>query len=119
MKAMAMSRESLLPEQADSWGEFHARIERELESQDRGHRLTPLWWSLGGLLFGLALMSCAYAFQGHNWWLWLCMLAALGADIAMAIRALDRADLERSRRAELARMLDAWENHVHGGSGGW
>jgi hypothetical protein len=116
---MAMGREFLLPEHADSWGEFNARLERELECRDHDHRLTPLWWSLGGLLFGLALVSCAYAFQGHRWWLWLCMVAALAADLAMAIRALDRAEREASRRAELTRMQEAWEDHLNGGSLRW
>jgi hypothetical protein len=109
---MAVGREFLLPEQADSWGEFQARLEFEAASQDRAHRLTPLWWSLGGLLFGLTLVSCTYAVEDHHWWLWLCMLAALAADIAMAVRAVDRADWDRARRAELVRLQEAWQNHL-------
>jgi hypothetical protein len=108
---MAMGREFLLPEQADSWGEFNARLEFEIADRDHAHRLTPLWWSLGGLLFGLALVSSAYAFSDHHWWLWLCMLAALAADLAMAVRAVDRADREHARSAELARLRDAWLEH--------
>ena len=109
---MAVGREFLLPEQADSWGEFNARLEFELAGQEHAHRLTPLWWSAGGLLFGVALVTSAYAFTDHHWWLWLCMLAALAADVAMAVRAVDRADRERSRRAELAALQDAWLKHL-------
>jgi hypothetical protein len=116
---MAMGRDFLLPERADSWGEFHARLEFELAEQEHAHRLTPLWWSAGGLLFGVALVSSAYAFTDHHWWLWLCMLAALAADVAMAVRAVDRADQERARRAELARLQEAWQDHLDRGSPTW
>ena len=106
----------MLPERADSWGDFNARLEFELAGQDHAHRLTPLWWSLGGLLFGVALISSAYALTEHHWWLWLCMLAALAACLTMAVRAVDRADRERSRRAELARLQEAWQDHLDRGS---
>jgi hypothetical protein len=106
---MAMGREVLLPEQADCWGEFNARLEMELESNDSW--LTPLWWAVGGLLFASSLVSSAYAFQDHHWWLWLCMLAALAADFMLAVRALDRAERRSARTAELARLQDAWRDH--------
>jgi hypothetical protein len=109
---MAMGRELLLPEHADSWGEFHARLELERERDGRDRRLTPLWWSVAGLLFGGALVSCAYALQGGRWWLWLFMLASLAVDFVMAVRAFDRVERERARRAELALLQDAWRNHL-------
>ena len=111
---MAMGREFLPPEQADCWGEFHARL--EFEEADPGHPLLPLWWSFAGLLFGLTLICCAYAFQGGRWWLWLCMLALLGVLGVMAARAVARADRERARAAELARLHDAWIEHLERGS---
>jgi hypothetical protein len=116
---MAMGREHLLPEHADSWGEFQARLEFEAASQDHAHRLTPLWWSMGGMLFGLTLVICAYACQDHHWWLWICMLATLAADIALAIRALDRAEREQARRGELTRMQDLWHQHTGRGPASW
>jgi hypothetical protein len=109
---MAMGPELLLPEQADSWGEFRARLEHELDRSGRAHRLTPLWWSVAGLLFAFGLVSCAYALQGGRWWLWPCMLAALAADFVMAVRAVDRAEREHARRAELARLQDAWRDRL-------
>jgi hypothetical protein len=48
---MAMGREFLPPEEADSWGEFHARL--EFEAADPGPLLIPVWWTVGGLLFGV------------------------------------------------------------------
>ena len=111
-----MGREFLLPEHADSWGEFNARLEFELADQDHAHRLTPLWWSAGGMLFSFTLVICNYAVEDHHWWLWLCMLATLAADIAMAIRAVDRADRERARTAELVRLRESWQNHLDSAS---
>jgi hypothetical protein len=111
---MAMGREFLPPEQADSWGEFHARL--EFEAADPGHPLIPVWWIVGGLLFGVGLICCAYALQGGRWWLWLCMLASLGVVGVMAARAVERADRERARAAELARLHDAWLAHLERGS---
>ena len=109
-----MSRSVPPPEEADSWGEFNARL--ELEAADLGHPQMPLWWSVGGVLFGVALICCAYAFQGGHWWLWLCMLALLGVLGVMAARAVARADRQRARAAELARLHDAWIEHLERGS---
>ena len=74
--------------------------------------LIPLWWGVAGLLFGIALICCAYAFQGGHWWLWLGMLAPLGVVGMMAARAVERADRKRARAAELARLQDAWLDHL-------
>jgi peptidoglycan/LPS O-acetylase OafA/YrhL len=101
---MAMGRGSLPPEEADPWGELHARPERELA--DPGRPQIPLWWGVAGLLFGIVLICCAYAFQGGRWWLWLGMLAPLGVLGVMAARAVERADRKRARAAELARLQD-------------
>jgi hypothetical protein len=112
--AMAMGREFLPPEEADSWGEFHARL--EFEAADPGPLLLPVWWTAGGLLFGVGLVCCAFALQGGRWWMWLCMLVPLGVVGVMAARAVERADRRRARAAELARMHDAWLNHLERGS---
>ena len=71
----------LPPEQADSWGEFHARL--EFEASAMGPWTTPLCWCLGGALLGVALICCAYALQYRHWWLWVAMLAALRRDPAV------------------------------------
>jgi hypothetical protein len=115
MKAMTMRRSAVppdRPEDAGSWGEFHARLEQEQERASRGNPLTPLWWALAGLLFGAGLICNAYAYQGGHWELWLCMLASLGVVGVMAARAVDRADRNRARQAELAELQDAWHDHV-------
>jgi hypothetical protein len=107
---MAMGRSVPPPEEADSWGEFHARL--EFEAADPGSPLIPLWWIIAGVLFAVALISSAYALQGGRWWLWLCMLAPLGLLGVMATRAVERADRRRARAAELGRLYDAWADHV-------
>lgn len=112
--AMAMGREFLPPEEADSWGEFHARLESE--SADVGHPLMPLWWIAGGLLFGIGLVCSGFALQGGRWWMWLCMLVPLGIVGVMAARAVERADRQRGRRAELGQLHDAWLDHLERGS---
>ena len=104
-----MGRNFQLPEQADSWGEFHARIERE--STAGGHWL-GLWWCVGGLLFLVGLVSSAYAFQYHHWWLWLVMLTPLAIAGVMASRAVERADRLRARAIELERLENAWLAHM-------
>jgi peptidoglycan/LPS O-acetylase OafA/YrhL len=110
---MAMGRSIPPPEEAESWGEFNARL--ELEAANLEQPQIPLWWIIGGLLFGIALVSCAYAFQGGHWWLWLCMLAPLGALGVMATRAVERADRKRAQAAELARLRDAWLDQLERG----
>jgi hypothetical protein len=109
-KAIAMGREFLPPEQADSWGEYRARLEVETAGRIDPRRM--LWWSLGGLLFGAALIFCLYAVQDHHWWLWLAMCATLAIVGVMAARAVDRADRDRVRAAELAQLEAAWLEHL-------
>jgi fatty acid desaturase len=102
------------PEEADSWGEFHARL--ELEAADNGQPLIPLWWTVAGILFAIALICCAYALQGGRWWLWVAMLGLLGILGTLAVRAVERADRQAARTAELGRLRDAWEDHARRGS---
>jgi hypothetical protein len=109
-----MGREFLPPEQADSWGEFHARLELELERQ--GGALAPLWSAVAGLLYGATLICCAYAFTDRHWWLWLGWLASFAVVLTMASRAVRRADSRRARAIELARLKDAWQDHLDRGS---
>jgi hypothetical protein len=105
-----MGRDLPPPEQADSWGEFHARLELELEGQQG--TLAWLWWALAGLLFGLTLICCSYAFTDGHWWLWLAWLASFAVVLMMASRAVQRADSRRARAVELARLQDAWQDHL-------
>jgi hypothetical protein len=111
-----MARELLPPEQADSWGEFHARLELELERAGRGDALAPLWWAIAGGLFGATLICCSYAFTDRHWWLWVGWLASFAVVLTMAARALRRADSRRARASELARLQDAWRDHLDRGS---
>ena len=109
-----MGRQLLPPEQADSWGEFHARLELELDS--RGNLLVPLWRAVAGALFGGTLICCSYAFTDRHWWLWLGWLTSFAVVLMMASRAVRRADGLRARDIELARLRDAWQDHLDRGS---
>jgi hypothetical protein len=110
MKAMTMGRSVPPPEDADSWGEYRARLELERAS---GQSLwIPVWWSIAGMLFATALLTCAYAIRDDRWWLWLVMLASLGFVGVLAVRGAERADRERARAAELAELEDAWRDHL-------
>jgi hypothetical protein len=105
-----MGRELLPPEDADSWGEFRARLEFELAAP--GSWLTPLWGVVAAVLFVNALLSCGYAMQYHRPLLWLSALASLSVLGVMAVRAVERADRRRARMAELSRFEDAWQEHL-------
>jgi peptidoglycan/LPS O-acetylase OafA/YrhL len=105
---MAMGRSVPPPEDADSWSEFRARLERERAASHSAW--TPVWWAIGGMLFATALLCCAYAIRDGRWWLWLFMLACLGFVGVLATRAVDSADRNRVRTAELARLEEAWLN---------
>ena len=105
-----MGRQLLPPEQADSWGEFHARL--ELERDSRGNLLVPLWQAVAGALFGGMLICCSYAFTDGHWWLWLGWLTSFAVVLVMASRAVRRADSMRARDIELARLQDAWQDHL-------
>jgi len=105
-----MARDYLPPEQADSWGEFHARLEDELAGQRSA--LAPLWSALAGLLFAAMLICCGYALTDQHWWLWVGWLAAFAVLLTIAARAVRRADSRRTRAIELARLQDAWQDHL-------
>lgn len=107
---MTMGRPDLRPEDADSWGEFQARL--EFERAAGKSPWTPVWWVIGALLFVSALLSCAYAIRDDRWWLWLVMLASLGFFLVLAVRGVDGADKDRERVAELHRLEDAWLDHL-------
>jgi len=107
---MTMGRPVPAPEDADSRGEFRARL--ELERATGPSLWTSVWWTIAGLLFAATLLSCAYAIQDRRWWLWLIMLASLGFFLVLAARGVDHADRARQRRAELLRLEDAWLEHL-------
>ena len=113
LKAMTMGQAQARPEDADSWGEFHARLEAEMA--DLHGWLIPLCWCVGVLAFVTGMMSWGYAFEPGNWWLWPCGLGAFAVAGVLAVRAVDRADRRRARMAELNRMWEAWVDHLHGG----
>jgi hypothetical protein len=102
-----MGREFLPPEQADSWGEYRARL--EMENQARVNPWRPLWWGLDGLS---AFFLCVYAVQDHDWWLWLALCTVLAINGVIALRAMDRADKDRARAADLAQLETAWLSHL-------
>jgi hypothetical protein len=107
---MTMGRSLLPPEDADSWGEYRARL--EFERATAGSLWTPVWWAIAGMLFPTALLSCAYAIRDDRWWLWLIMLASLGFLGVLAVRGVEQADRRRARAAELAKLEDAWLDHL-------
>jgi hypothetical protein len=105
-----MGRDSPPPEQADSWGEFHARIERERAALDGNW--SALWRSVAAVVFVAGLLCCAYASQGRDWWLWIPMFVALSTVGMMASRALSNAERHGNRAAQLDRMEQEWQAHL-------
>jgi hypothetical protein len=113
-----MGRAMARPEDADSWGEFHARLEFEMDGLHEPG-LLPLWWVLGVLAFIACLVSWGYALEHGMTWLWPIGLAALGVAGLLAARALDRAERRQARLTELERMWEAWRDHLQGGRPSW
>lgn len=107
---MIMGRSAPPPEDADSWGEFRARL--EIERAAGSSAWTPVWWAIAGLLFASALLCCGYAASGGPWWLWLLMLVSLGFLGVLAVQGAERADRNRVRAAELLKLEDAWLEHL-------
>ena len=101
------------PEDADSWGEFHACLERE--AADPGSPFIVLWWVVGVLCFVTALISSGYAMSATHviWSLWAYTLVSLAVVGVLAARAVQYADQRRARRAELIELEDAWRQHLH------
>jgi hypothetical protein len=107
------------PEDAGSWGEFHACLERE--AADLGSPFTVLWWVVGVLCFVTALISSGYAMSATHviWPLWAYTFAGLAVDGVLAAQAVKHADQRRTRRAELIELEDAWRRHLHRDEPSW
>jgi hypothetical protein len=105
-----MGRELPPPEHADSWGEFHARIEQERAAL--GGPWSPLWRSVAAVLFVVGLLFCAYGSQDGHWWLWAGMLVSLAIVATMASRAMTNAERNGNRAAELDHMEQEWQAHL-------
>ena len=105
-----MGRDLPPPELADSWGEFHARIEMERSAQENGR--SACWRAVAALVFVAGLVCCAYALQGGQPWLWPAAMAAFAVVGVMASRALDNAEREGLRSSQLEVMERAWEAHL-------
>lgn len=104
-----MGRDLPPPEQAESWDEFHDRIDWEwYDRMSRRSLWNPFWMTIGALLFVGALITCTYAVQGGHWWLWLVMLTPLVIGGVMAARVLDKAERDGKRLSELELLERAW-----------
>jgi len=60
----------------------------------------------------MTLICCSYAFTDRHWWLWVSWLTSFAVVLVMASRAVRRADGRRARDIELARLQDAWQDHL-------
>lgn len=105
-----MGRDLPPPEQADSWGEFHARIEQERAAL--GGNWSALWRSVAAVVFVAGLLCCAYGTQGGDWWLWIAMIVSFSIVGMMASRALSNAERNGNRAAQLDRMEQEWRAHL-------
>ena len=102
-----MGRDLLLPEHADSWNEFRARVEQEQAAQ--GGLVPGLCRTAAGLFFVSGLILIASAVQGGPKWLWLVAAALLGMVGVMAVRAMSNAERRASRIAQLSLLEQAWQ----------
>ena len=109
-----MDREanSLPPEDADSWDEFHAR--RVAEEAVRMRPVSPLWSGLVGLLIAASVgLNYVSTLKGTvRLSVLLVMIAVLAVVGVMAARAVHRAERQRTRAIELDRLQSLWEERL-------
>jgi peptidoglycan/LPS O-acetylase OafA/YrhL len=105
-----MGRDLPPPGYADSWGEFHARMEQERAALSG--RWSPLWRSAAAVLCVVGLLFCAYGLQDGHWWLWVGMIVSLAIVATMASRAMSNAERNSDRAAELHYMEQEWQAHL-------
>jgi hypothetical protein len=98
------------PEDADSWGEYRARLEWE-EAEQPG-LLSVACRVAAALLFVIGLLSGGYALTYHHWWMWLCSVAAFAVLFKMATRAKANLDREGERAAQLEMLDRMWQARV-------
>jgi TRAP-type C4-dicarboxylate transport system permease large subunit len=108
-KAMAMGREGLPPEDADTYEEFRARLKQE-ESATPKRAISPLWSGLVGLLIPADII---FGLKGAvSLPLKLGVAVVLAAILVMAMRSFRRTERQQSRSIELDRLQNAWQESL-------
>jgi TRAP-type C4-dicarboxylate transport system permease large subunit len=108
-KAMAMGREGLPPEDADTYEEFRARLEQE-EAAAPKRAISPLWSGLVGLLIPADII---FGLKGAvSLPLKLGVAVVLVAILVMAMRTFRRTERQQARVIELDRLRNAWQESL-------
>jgi membrane protein implicated in regulation of membrane protease activity len=106
---MAMGREGLPPEDADTYDEFRARLRQE-EAAGPKRAVSPLWSGLvalvipTGIIFGLTGAASLPLKVGAA--------VVLAAILVMAMRTFRRTERQQARSIELDRLRNAWQESL-------
>jgi hypothetical protein len=106
---MAMGRQGLPPEDADTYEEFRARLRQE-EAADSKRAVSPLWSGLvalvipAGLVFGVPGAASLPLRVG--------VAVVLAAILVMAMRTFRRSERQQARSIELDRLRSAWQESL-------
>ena len=106
---MAVGREGLPPEDADTYEEFRARLRQE-EAAGPKRVVSPLWSGLvalvipTGIVFGLTGAASLPLKLGAA--------VALAAVLVMAMRSFRRTERRQARAIELDRLQNAWQESL-------
>jgi TRAP-type C4-dicarboxylate transport system permease large subunit len=108
-KAMAMGREGLPPEDADTYEEFRARLKQEQTAAPK-RTISPLWSGLVGLLIPADII---FGLKGAvSLPVKLGVAVVLAAILVMAMRSFRRTERQQARSIELDRLQNAWQESL-------
>ncbi len=106
---MAVNREGLPPEDADTHEEFRNRLEQE-EAAAPKRAISPLWSGLVGLLIPADII---FGLKGAvSLPLKLGLAVVLVAILVMAMRTFRRTERQQARAIELDRLRNAWQESL-------
>jgi TRAP-type C4-dicarboxylate transport system permease large subunit len=104
---MAMGREGLPPEDADTYDEFRARLE-QVEAGRPKRGVSPLWSAAVGLLIPAGIIfglkgSVSVPFK-------VGVVVLFAVIVVLAMRTFRRTERQQSRAIELERLQNAWQD---------
>lgn len=104
---MAMGREGMPPEDADTYDEFRARLQQEEAARPK-RAVSPLWSGVVGLLIPASII---FQLKGSaSVPLKVGVVVVFAAFVVLAMRSFRRTERQQARAIELERLQNAWQD---------